>query len=169
MAFLETERLELDPLEEEDLPAIQAANHSDGMRAYGGFSRPRSLDDLEDWLDRDAITLGIRRDGEVIGYVGLSQSGQQSQTEEFFAYLRDDATGNGYGPEAVERFMRYAFEQLHLHKIYGRAFADNQPSRSMMEQVGMEQEGRFSEELFIRGEYRDLVRYGVTREAFLEE
>lgn len=169
MAFLETERLELDPLEEDHLSALQAINHTDAMRSYGGINRPRSFDDLEDWLERDsAITMGIFREGEPIGYIGLYQGDKQSQTEEIYAYLLDEETGNGYGPEAVEAFMRYAFEQLHVHKIYGRCYADNEPSKKMMERLGMTQEGRFREEYYARGQYRDLLRYGVLREEFLD-
>lgn len=169
MAFLETERLELDPLEEEHLSDIQAVSHSDAMRDYGGITTPVSHEDARDWLEREsAITMGIFRDGGCIGYIGLHQSGKQSQTEEIYAYLLEDETGNGYGPEAVEAFMRYAFEQLHVHKIYGRCYADNEPSRKMMERLGMAQEGRFREEYYARGQYRDLIRYGVLREEFLD-
>ncbi|MDY6771449.1 MAG: GNAT family protein [Candidatus Nanohaloarchaea archaeon] len=164
MAFLTTERLEIDPLETEQASEVAAINHSDGMQQYGGLRKPSSVDDVEEWIEEtDDLLFGLWRDDTFIGYVGVHQDNEVSRTEEIFAYLRDDEQGKGYGPEAVHRVIRYCFDEMNMHKIVGRAFEHNDPSQKMLERLGFQHEGTFRNELYKQGEYRDVERYGLLR------
>ncbi|MDY6778034.1 MAG: GNAT family protein [Candidatus Nanohaloarchaea archaeon] len=167
MAFLETERLELRPVEKDHAEEIQAVNHSDGMRLYGGIHRPSSIPEIEDHIEEtDTIFLSIWNGDDCIGYLGIHQENEISRTEEVFIYLKDSEQGNGYGPEALERAIEYCFDELNLHKVAARAYEHNEPSQKMLERLGFQREGRFREEHHKQGEYRDILRYGLLRDEF---
>jgi RimJ/RimL family protein N-acetyltransferase len=164
MPFLETDRLALEPAEEDDAEVFVAVNHSDGMQTYGGLRKPSSTAAVRDYIaETEDILLTISRDGEVIGYAGLTVEDKIDRRAEVYIYLLDEQQGNGYGPEALYRILQYGFEELNLHKVSGEAFSHNRPSQRMFEKLGFQHEGTFREERFKQGQYRDVERYGLLR------
>lgn len=169
MAFLETDRLDIEPAEQGDAEDIVAVNHSDGMQTYGGLRKPSTIKAVQDYIaDNEDIFLTIRHDGDFIGYAGLKTEDEVSRRGEVYIYLLDEQQGNGYGPEALYRILEYGFEELNLHKVTGEAFSHNRPSQRMFEKLGFEHEGTFREERYKQGEYRDVERYGLLREDLTE-
>lgn len=164
MAFITTERLEIEPAEPDDAEDIAEINHSDGMRTYGGLKRPSQVQDIKDWItDGDDIVLGIWYDDTFIGYIGIHQDNEISRTEELYIYLRDEKQGKGFGPEALHATIQYCFDELNMHKIAGRVFEHNEPSQTMLERLGFTKEGEHRDELYKQGAYRDIYRYGLLK------
>lgn len=164
MPFLETERLAIDPAEEDDAESFVAVNHSDGMQTYGGLRRPSTTAAVKDYIaDTDDILLTVRHEDEVIGYAGLKVEDEIDRRAEVYIYLLDEKQGSGYGPEALYRILQYGFEELNLHKVSGEAFNHNRPSQRMFEKLGFTHEGTLAEERFKQGQYRDVERYGLLR------
>jgi len=165
VAFLETKRLEIDPIEEDDADDIAKVNHSDGMQAYGGLRKPSTTGAVRDYIaETEDIFLAIRRDGDFIGYAGLTVEDKIDRRGEVYIYLIDDEQGHGYGPEALYRVIEYGFDELNLHKISGECFAHNRPSKRLFEKLGFSHEGTKVEERYKAGRYRDVERYGLLQE-----
>ncbi len=67
----------------------------------------------------------------------------------------------GIGTDAVMAIMRYAFDELQLHRLDGAWFDDNLPSKNMYKKCGWVEEGVRREYIFKQGKYRDLTVVGV--------
>ena len=59
---------------------------------------------------------------------------------------------------------RFAFEELHLHRLEICIVPRNTNSRRVMEKLGLREEGVALRYLEINGTWEDHVRYGLTAE-----
>lgn len=64
--------------------------------------------------------------------------------------------------------MRYAFEELGLHRLDGSWFVDNIPSKSLYVKCGWKEEGIKRSCVYKRGKWRDLVTVGVLDSDYYE-
>lgn len=67
----------------------------------------------------------------------------------------------GIGTDAVMAIMRYAFDELGLHRLDGSWFDDNVASKGMYTKCGWRAEGVKREYIYKHGRYRDLTMTGV--------
>lgn len=63
----------------------------------------------------------------------------------------------GYGREATLLMLKYAFQELGLHRISALILEENIPSRKMFEKLGFVQEGIYRDSLFKCGSYKNQV------------
>jgi ribosomal-protein-alanine N-acetyltransferase len=105
------------------------------------------------------------RRGEFIGEVSLGSVQRGPFQSAFVGYWVDEQhAGNGYVPEAVVLVLRYAFEDLDLHRVEAAIVPRNFRSRRVVEKVGMREEGLSERFLQIRGVWEDHARYAMTSE-----
>lgn len=69
----------------------------------------------------------------------------------------------GYGSEALNLLLRFAFDDLNLHRLSVWPDADNLPFIHMAEKAGFEEEARRREASFHNGRYWDVVLMGLLR------
>jgi [ribosomal protein S5]-alanine N-acetyltransferase len=74
-------------------------------------------------------------------------------------------TGQGYITAAVRACVRYAFEDLDLHRVEAACQPDNMPSRRVLEKAGFTQEGSARAYLKINGKWRDHLLFGIVNGA----
>ena len=67
-------------------------------------------------------------------------------------------------PEGVALILRYAFDELRLHRIEAAIVPRNAASRRVAEKLGLREEGTAERFLQIAGVYEDHVRYAITAE-----
>ena len=60
--------------------------------------------------------------------------------------------------------IRYSFEQLGLHRLYLRVYADNKRAIGSYEKAGFRQEGYLKDDVWIDGVFRDLVWMAVVND-----
>jgi [ribosomal protein S5]-alanine N-acetyltransferase len=141
-------------------PAVDA----DAFRARcGAWERQRHFD--------AAYGFGIflRDGGTFVGEVSLgSVQRGPFQSANVGYWIDEAAAGNGYMPEAVAVILRYAFEDLALHRVEAAIVPRNARSRRVAEKLGMNEEGTSSRFLQIRGVWEDHVRYAMTVEDWPE-
>ncbi len=70
--------------------------------------------------------------------------------------------------EATELILEYAFNELNLHKLHGGVIVDNIGSWNIAEKTGFILEGIQKHESFVDGEFRDLKKYRILKEDWLE-
>lgn len=78
-----------------------------------------------------------------------------------------DARGRGVGTAAAKLMLKYCFEQEKLHRVFLRAFADNQQAIRSYEKAGFRREAYLREDVCIGGEYRDMILMGILKEDYL--
>ena len=72
----------------------------------------------------------------------------------------------GYGSEALRLTLRYAFDDLHLHKVYLRVLEFNHRARRTYEKCGFVVEGVLREEMCIESVWHSLLYMGVLASDF---
>ena len=70
--------------------------------------------------------------------------------------------------EAVVLVTRFAFEDLHLHRLQIAIIPRNRNSRRVMEKLDYREEGTAERYLEINGVWEDHVRYAITSEEWDE-
>ena len=72
--------------------------------------------------------------------------------------------GAGLAPEATVAVLRFAFEELSLHRIEVAIVPRNRASRRVVEKLELREEGVALRYLEIDGRWEDHVRYAMTAE-----
>lgn len=72
--------------------------------------------------------------------------------------------GKGLGKEATRLWIRYGIETLDLKKIYLNTLETNIRNIRLNEELGFRVEGILRNEVFVEGEFKDLLRMGLWRE-----
>ncbi|PTM39026.1 GNAT family protein [Bosea sp. 124] len=70
-------------------------------------------------------------------------------------------SGKGYMTEAVRGALRFAFQDLALHRVEAACLPNNEPSRRLLERVGFHKEGMARAYLRINGSWADHLLYGA--------
>lgn len=71
------------------------------------------------------------------------------------------ARGHGVGTAAAKLMVRYAFEELKLHRLFLRVFADNAQAMGSYEKAGFLKEAYLKDDVCIDGIYRDIVLMAI--------
>ena len=107
------------------------------------------------------IFLGDRLAGEIT----LSSIQRGPFQNAFVGYWVDQAVaGQGFAPEATVVVLRFAFEELGLHRVEIAIVPRNGASRRVVEKLDLREEGVAVRYLEIDGRWEDHVRYAITAE-----
>ncbi|HEX5087030.1 MAG TPA: GNAT family protein [Nocardioides sp.] len=173
-----TERLTIRPAEQRDAAATYAF---------------RSLPEVAEWItsqttdlaaweagfgDRLADTLIIELDGVVVGDLMLRVQDAWAQTEvkeqavgteAEIGYTLDPAYGGrGVATEAVRALLEIAFVEIGVRRVIAQLFADNLPSRRLLERLGMRREQHTKQDSLHRnGEWMDGMMYAMLKDEWL--
>jgi len=144
-----------EPLPEPGAPDPVADREAFRARC-GAWERQRAFD--------SAYGFGIfLRRGEFVGEVSLGTVQRGPFQSAFVGYwIDEDHAGNGLVPEAVVLTLRYAFDELGLHRVEAVIVPRNQRSRRVAEKLGLREEGTAERFLQIQGVWEDHVRYAIT-------
>ena len=112
---------------------------------------------------------GIFLDDRLAGEITLSSIQRGPFQNGFIGYWVDRAlAGAGLAPEATVAVLRFAFEELSLHRIEVAIVPRNQASRRVVEKLELREEGVALRYLEIDGRWEDHVRYAITAEEWVE-
>ena len=131
--FLPGDRVDLRPIEREDLEFLQAAINDPAVRRNLTVRWPLNYDQEEEWFEEQVTSeeninlLIVGEDGPA-GAIGLGPIDNQNGTAELGIWLQAADQGNGYGTEASTLLLDHAFDELRLHRIEARVFEGNDAS-----------------------------------------
>jgi RimJ/RimL family protein N-acetyltransferase len=74
--------------------------------------------------------------------------------------------GQGYGQEAVQLLLDFAFTEMNLHRIYLRVDVNNTYAIRCYENCGFVEEGRLREVVYHRGHFEDQLIMSVLRSEY---
>jgi len=170
---LVTERLSLRQVGVEDAAAIQSYRSLAEVHRFM-YHAELSVDEWREriaatWAnldlerDDDALALGIveQSTGSIVGDVVLFLRSAEHRAGELGYALRPSAQGRGYAVEAARAMLGFAFEQVGMHRVYGRIDARNAASARVLERLGMRREAHFVSNEFIKGEWTDEMVYAL--------
>jgi ribosomal-protein-alanine N-acetyltransferase len=107
-------------------------------------------------------------DGVFAGEISLQGIQRGASQHASLGYWVDRRhAGRGYVPEACVLMLRYAFEDLRLHRVEIAIVPRNDRSRRVPEKLGLREEGIAKGFLQINGVWEDHVRYAITIEEWM--
>ena len=118
----------------------------------------------EDMRDDKAHALFVFRedDDALLGGVTISNIRRGvAQTASLGYWAGENVARRGYISAAVRAVLRYAFEDLDLHRLEAACQPDNIASRRVLEKCGFTQEGVARAYLKINGQWRDHLLFGI--------
>lgn len=108
---------------------------------------------------------GIFAEGRFCGEINLSSIQRGPFQSAYVGYWIDENwAGQGLMPEAVVVLARFAFEDLHLHRLQISIIPRNEASRRVVDKLGLRNEGIAEKYLEIDGAWEDHMRYALTAE-----
>lgn len=153
-ALIGSQRLALRPFQPEDAEPISARILAESDTSFGHSRFPYSAILLADWFgemsDSDPatdfeMTVVHRESGELLGEVGLYAIDWRAHTAEsgWWIYRAEDR-GQGYGTEANQLLLEYAFDHLGLNMIWAWVKCLNPRSQAGLRKQGYRDAGRFT-------------------------
>jgi RimJ/RimL family protein N-acetyltransferase len=124
----------------------------------------RWLEDME--KDQSGFLFAIRpADGQtLLGYVELDGIIWSNGNAWLGLGFGDrDNWGKGYGTEAMQLVLNFAFNELNLHRVQLSVFSYNERAIALYEKLGFVREGVYREHLRRDGQYYDMILYGLLR------
>lgn len=174
--FLVGERLYLRALEESDVTEeyVGWLNDPEVTRYLGSGKYPATVASTKKWLEKYhdsttnlAFAIIDRATDRHIGNLTLYDINWINRTADIGLMIGcKEFWSGGYGTEAQNLIIAYAFERLGLNKVLNSPVADHAGSVKMAEKLGFQIEGVLRQQVFIDGAYRDLIRMGLLREDY---
>jgi RimJ/RimL family protein N-acetyltransferase len=136
---IETERLILRPISEDDVDALVALDRDPEVMRYinGGKPTPRSEVEAivrsrigQRWLAFERST------GELVGWFGL-RAGDGEHDRALGYRLRRAAWGQGFATEGSRALISLAFTRLGAERVWAETMTVNTASRRVMEHCGL--------------------------------
>ncbi|WP_433146628.1 GNAT family N-acetyltransferase [Actinomadura nitritigenes] len=113
--------------------------------------------------DEESVLVCVRGSGAIAGVVNINSIIRGRFQSASIAYAAFAPTaGQGYMTEGLTLVVRYAFEQLQLHRLEAQIQPDNHASLKLVRKVGFRYEGCSPELLYIDGAWRDHERWAIT-------
>lgn len=166
MTFLKTQRLYLQRLTKNDdfseyLKMVNDPEIVDNVQGLG--VKILTEDSLIEYVQRyDGQLLSIfSNDGKHIGNIGLSQISHVHRSCDFAIMMSQNARGKGYGKEASILALKYAFDNLNIHRVSLGVLTKNKAAIKLYEDIGFKREGKLRDYFFRGGQYRDVFTYSL--------
>lgn len=114
-------------------------------------------------LSAESLLICVRDTGAIAGNININNiiRGRFQCGSLGYAAFAPTA-GQGYMSEGLGLVLRYAFEQLRLHRLEAQIQPGNDASLKLVRRHGFRKEGYSPDLLFIDGAWRDHERWAIT-------
>ncbi|MFR4161302.1 MAG: GNAT family N-acetyltransferase [Paraclostridium sordellii] len=164
------EKVILRAIEEEDLDILKEMINDDNIESLvGGWSFPVSDFQQKQWftsLANKTNNLRLIIDAEDVGVVGMcsiTNIDWKNRVAECNIKIcnRPEFRNKGIGRRAYEALIRYAFEELQIHRLEANVLENNLASNNLHKTCGWKKEGIKREAIFKKGKYHNINIYSL--------
>lgn len=161
----------------EDTDNIVEWRNSEGVRKNFIYQALFTRESHENWT-RTMVETGKvvqmmicdRVSGEAVGSVYVRDIDRQHKKAEYGIFIGgEQARGRGMGTAAARLMIRFCFEELELHRLFLRVYADNCSAVRSYEKAGFVKEAYLRDDVCIDGVFRDIVLMGILNETKANE
>jgi [ribosomal protein S5]-alanine N-acetyltransferase len=144
------------------------------VRMYGGDTRnikPLTMEDATRFIDRilaNKLEWCVEYEGRCIGQARLTVNEEDCRARYAVGIFDTSELGKGIGTEITQLVLRYAFEELELHRVDLRVLEYNKRAIKCYEKCGFIQEGVEREGALIEGKYETDVFMSILDREFNE-
>lgn len=169
--IIETERLLLKRITNDDVNEVFELRSNPETMKY--IPRPlvkTTADALEHiaMIEEKIVTnvginwgITLKGDPKLIGIIGYYRMQPENYRAEIGYMLSPEFHGRGIIPEAVNRLIRYGFDDLKLHSIEAVIDPENFASEKVLQKCGFVKEAHLKEAEFYEGVFLDKVIYSL--------
>jgi RimJ/RimL family protein N-acetyltransferase len=142
-----------------------------GFRPVWPMNRASAQERLEEWVKASPGTINFAArtvaDDRLVGGIGLMDiNGADGHAQLGLSIYKQDDWGHGYGREMIVLALRYAFNELNLHRVWLTTPGFNERAMKLYERLGFRHEGRGREHILLDGTRWDVVYMGMLRDEF---
>lgn len=176
--YWEGTKIRLRAVEARDAAAHYRFNQSDEYGLLDQIYPPGSLAGVEQWavkkslegFENDAYSFQMEAigSGDLVGGIATHHCDPRTGVLSYGLHVLEEHRGHGYASEAICLVLRYYFQERRYQKANVGVFAINEPSRRLHEALGFQLEGTIRRSVFTRGEFCDMLEFGMTVEEFRE-
>ncbi len=139
---------------------------------YLHYDLPLQVDKTAQWFERvkdsesrlDAVIL---HKDVAVGLVGLLNIDNKNKKAEFYICVGEDsARGCGVAKRASMLLLDYAFNELHLNRVYLYTEQENIPAQKLFEKLGFRKEGLIEHDLIYNARFVNRYMYGLLEEVY---
>lgn len=133
------------------------------------FPHPYALQDADEYIasrqkENPVTTFAIEYSHELCGVIGLiPQTDVYRLSAEVGYWIGEPYWNRGIATLALKLLTTYAFDELHLIRLYSGVFDFNQASRRVLEKAGFELEGIFRKSVIKNERVLDECRYAKVK------
>jgi ribosomal-protein-alanine N-acetyltransferase len=168
---LETERLVIRPITLTDAEDVFAYASDPEVTKYMTFLTHASLADSIKWLmtvpkefdrrERMTFAMTLKSDGTFIGSSGFHDISSEHHRLMMGYVLNRKYWDKGYMTEAVREMIRFAFEEMSMHRVAANCDLENVRSARVMERCGMKLEGTLRDYEIRHGTFVSTKTYAI--------
>jgi RimJ/RimL family protein N-acetyltransferase len=141
---------------------------------YTNAFRPISEMEQKEWFAntkyfKNNYVFGIEDidDKKLIGTCGLYDPDHIAHKAELRMKIAEsNYRGKGLGREALNQLLSFGFRDLNLNKIWLRVLSNNIPALQIYLKAGFQKEGVMRKDMFIRGNYHDVIVMSLLKEEY---
>lgn len=148
------------------------SNISDKLR--DAFPYPYTIDDARFFInyciqndEKNQLCRAIIVDNHAVGNIGVFfRSDVYSKSAEIGYWLSEKYWGKGIMSQAIKQMCKFVFDyenDFDIYRIFAEPFADNHPSRKVLENSGFKLEGIMKSSIFKNGELKDSCMYALLK------
>ncbi len=170
--MLRGEKVTLRPFEKEDMKLYHELHRNVDLVLMGGSAwEPYPLASFEKEMEKHLgnehpAEFIIEVDGRIIGDIGLhDHPNRRAGCATLGVEILDpDYVGHGYGRDAINVLLRWAFRIMNYRRIYLFTMSINERAIRCYRACGFVEEGRMRQDDYCNGQYVDTVLMGILRE-----
>lgn len=169
-------RVRLRAIERSDIPTFVRWFNDPEVRQYVKMYEPISIESEERWFEslqkreNDRVYAIEARAGEAwvhIGVIGLHRINWKDRNAVLGIVIGEKGFwSQGYGTDAICTLLRFAFNEMNLHRVELEVLEFNLRARRCYEKVGFRYEGARRQAVFSGGAYHDSLLMGILRDEF---
>jgi len=176
MPFLMGERVYLRPIDTVlDTDCFAQWINDPEVRSYLKSRMPIGLAAEEHWIghrpaNEIILSIVLKEGDRCIGNIALHRINWVFRSATSGTVIGEkECWGRGYGTEAKQLLLGYAFQELGLNRVTSHVFASNPRSLRCQLRCGYREEGRMRKAAFIQGEWVDVIVLGVLAEEWIAQ
>jgi len=172
--FLSGEKVYLRPVEPDDVALLHLWANDPETRGLTGDVRPSTYAATVEFYqkiqkDEDRVWLAVvaRETDQLIGETGLLRMFPAWRTTDWSIIIGDkSARGKGYGTEAAQLMLNYAFGCQNFHRVAIGVVGFNAQALQFYERLGFRREGLQRDGYYYNHQYHDFVMMSLLDHEF---
>jgi RimJ/RimL family protein N-acetyltransferase len=158
-------------IEPADLAQLLEWRNQPELRRYFREYRELNSAQQQEWFETRVngdpgtrmFAIVARNGGRLLGACGLCYIDWVNRTADFSIYIGADGLyiDDQLAPDAARLLIRYAYEELALHRLWSEIYAFDAPKQRFFDRLGFRLDGRHRETHWAEGAWHDSLYYSL--------